>query len=77
MEIIAFLTSSQQYVIDRILAHLGVETVPPPSTGPPLWLQIRQARAYYDENPGVLPEDDLDEPHPPDEAYIVDVRYPD
>ena len=77
MEIIAVLTRSQQHVIDRILAHLGVETLPPPSTGPPLWLQIRQARAYYDDNPGVLPEDEVDAPHPSDDLYIVDVQYPD
>ena len=58
MRIPAFITSTQQHVIDRILEHLKVDIVAAPSTGPPLRMQVRQAKGYYAANPGVLPEDD-------------------
>jgi len=76
MSIISFITPAQQHVIDRILVHLNVEIVFAPSTGPPLWMQIRQAQAYYEDNPCLLPEDDLGPPHPSDDQYVIDEIYP-
>ena len=77
MRILAFITSTQQHVIDRILEHLKVDIVTPPSTGPPLWMQVRQAKSYYADNPGVLPEATQGQPHPSVDDYVLDEIYPD
>ena len=42
MKIIAFITTSQDRVIRRILEHLGVSTVVPRAHGPPEWLERRE-----------------------------------
>ena len=77
MDVVAFILEGQEAVIERILTHLGEDTVPPPSTGPPLWLQLQQMAAHYAAHPDVLPEDDVDPPHPSDDDYIIDEIYPD
>jgi hypothetical protein len=76
MAIVAFLTAAQQDVVDRILDPLGEENVPPPSTGPPLWIRVRQAQAYGRDHPERMGSDEADPPHPSDDAYIVDTVYP-
>ncbi len=55
MKIVAFVSAFQQDIVERYLSHLGHDIVPPPPTGPPLWLQNRQAREYYAQNPGLAP----------------------
>jgi len=82
MRIVAFITSAQQHIIDRILEHLKVHIVTPlsfgpvPSTGPPLWMQLRRMATYYEAHPDVLPVDEMD-PLPPDDDYVLDEIYPD
>jgi len=76
MRIVAFLTASQQDVVDPILDPLGEDRVPPPSTGPTLWIRVRQAEAYGRAHPERLASDDADPPHPSDDVYILDPVYP-
>ena len=76
MDVVAFILEGQAEVIERILSHLGQDVVPPPSTEPPLWMQLLQMAAHYAVHPDVLPEDDVDPPHPP-EMYVIDEVFPD
>ena len=42
MKMISFITTSQDQVLRRILAHLGESTVVPRAHGPPEWLERRE-----------------------------------
>jgi len=44
MKVIAFITTSQRPVIDKILDHLVQERSEVKATGPPKWVQTRQAK---------------------------------
>ena len=46
MKVIAFITTSQQNVIHKIIEHLGENAELPKATGPSLWLQILQAKEH-------------------------------
>ena len=57
MRIISFITTAQQDLIDKILGHIGKSTEPPKATGPPLWLQILQAKEHIEQYPDWYPDD--------------------
>ncbi len=61
MKIIAFITTSQQEVIVKILDHLGEPTVPPKATGPPLWVQILLAKEHVQEHQDWYPDEEHEE----------------
>ncbi len=57
MKIISFITTSQQDVLDKILDHIGESTELPMITGPPLWVQILQAKEHMDQHSDWYPDD--------------------
>jgi len=56
MKVIAFITTSQQDVIDKILDHIGQSTEPPRATGPPLWGRILHAKEHMEQYPDWYPD---------------------
>jgi len=62
MKIIAFISAAQDRVIQRILDHLGVNTVVPRAHGPPEWA----AKSERDEQAVMSREEDDFSQAPPD-----------
>ena len=57
VKVISFITTGQNNVINKILDHLGEPTEHPKATGPPLWVQILQAKEHVQEYQDWYPEE--------------------
>ena len=77
MRIVSFILPSQPDVISTILQYLRHEFLPPPSTGPPRWLALREAEQYWQQHPEFLPppdtEADFEQAFPPDDHGVIDL----
>jgi len=59
--------------VERVLRHLRVDCVPPPSMGPQNWVRAAEARAYGLAHPAVSAEQEFVEAEPPDDYGTIDV----
>jgi len=73
LRFVAFITLAQAEVVERVLEHLRIDFVPPPSTGPPNWVRAAEARAYGLAHPEVSVEQDFFQAEPPDDYGTIDV----
>ena len=73
LRFVSFITQSQTEVVERVLTHLRVDFVPPPSTGPPNWVRAAEARAYGLAHPEVSAEQEFVQAEPPEDYGTIDV----
>lgn len=71
MRLVAFISTEQSDVIERMMGHLGQAAMPPAATGPPLWHQVVKDTEHCQSRPELYPDAEPDDSHYHDQTRWI------